>query len=448
MSLLGELGAGTRLGLWGFGREGRATLAFLKDRIPGLTPTLLADAPFDPSVDLPVVTGNAATRAIASGGFEVIVKSPGISAYRPEIDLAREGGTRFTSSTNLWREAFPHVPVLAVTGTKGKSTTASLIAHLWKDAEPGMRLAGNVGLPLIEIETAPTALVLELSSYQTADLELAPRVAVLTNLYPEHLDWHRSTERYFADKCRLFELEPRATAVLNAADLRTAARFAGTRDARWFGGPEGWHVEPGRLLFGSDVRFNGTDWALPGDHNLQNLAAAMAALDAWGVDASALVSRAASFEALAHRLQVLGDQSGLTWIDDSISTTPESTLAALQALAGDVGLKNRPIGLILGGQERGQRLDGLAAALDPARHRVATVPDNGTRFAADLQRLSPDVQLLAAGDLEAAIAWLRDALPEGSIVLLSPAAPSYGRFKDFIARGEAFQRLAGLAPDV
>ena len=230
MSTLAALRPGTRLALWGYGREGRATRRFLAARVPGLVPTLVADAPFDAG-GLPQLTGEAGRRALAGGAFDVVVKSPGISLYREEVAAAREAGSVVTSGTNLWFETGPTRLVLAVTGTKGKSTTASLIAHLWRGAEPDVALAGNVGAPLVDLEPQGAPLVLELSSYQIADLAFGPPLMLLTNLYPEHLDWHRGHERYFADKLRLVDLA--AAAVLNAADPRTAARLADRPRAHW-----------------------------------------------------------------------------------------------------------------------------------------------------------------------------------------------------------------------
>ncbi len=430
MNVLDRLRPTSRVALWGYGREGRATRTFLEARVPGLVPTLIADAAPAEPVDLPVLTGAEGTTALAEGRFDVVVKSPGISLYRPEVEAMRQAGTALTSSTNLWLESQPSRTVLAVTGTKGKSTTASLVAHLWE----GSVLAGNVGRPLVAVPTGTAPVVLELSSYQCADLAHRVRAMVLTNLYPEHLDWHHSRERYFADKLRLVDLA--GVAVLNAADARTVERFRDLAKACWFGTGDGWHVADGALHHRTEHRFAATDWTLPGLHNLVNLAAALTALEAMGEDAHRLLPRATTFRGLPHRLQVVGVRDGVTWVDDSISTTPESAAAALAAFP------DRAVTLLLGGQDRGQDVSPLAAALQGRDARIVTLPDNGPTMGAALAALVAGLRVEHAPDLAAAVARAEALTPGGGVVLLSPAAPSYGRFRNFEERGERFAALA------
>lgn len=436
MRVLDRLTATTRLALWGYGREGQATRRFLQARMPDLVPTLVVDGTLDEPVELPVLQGDAGRNALAKGAFDIVVKSPGISLYRPEVDAMRAAGTVLTAATNLWFEQPRTRPVLAVTGTKGKSTTASLIAHLWRGAEPAVELAGNVGRPLIALPPDGAPLVLELSSYQCADLAHAPDAMALTNLYPEHLDWHRSRERYFADKLRLVDLAP--VAILNAKDPRTVERCHGLAKARWYETAAGWHVQGDVLQHGEAPRFAMTDWPMVGRHNVVNLAAALTALEAMGVAADALLERARTFQGLAHRLQVLGERGGVRWVDDSISTTPESAAAALAAFPG------RPVTLLLGGQDRGQDVTPLAAALAGRAVRILTLPDNGPALGADLGRLVPGLVVEDMVDLAAAVARAADITPPGGLVLLSPAAPSYGRFDNFEHRGRRFAELAGF----
>ncbi|MEO1090399.1 MAG: UDP-N-acetylmuramoyl-L-alanine--D-glutamate ligase [Pseudomonadota bacterium] len=439
MSGLAAIDATTRLALWGFGREGRATRSFLADRWPSLTPTVVVDGPAADVDGLPCLSGDVGRKALVDGAFDVVVKSPGISLYRPEAQAALDAGTLLTSSTNLWLEAHPGRFVLAVTGTKGKSTTASLIAHLWAGIEPDVVLAGNVGRPLIATPPGAAPIVLELSSYQCADLQFAPGVAVLTNLFPEHLDWHGSRERYFADKLRLVDRAP--LAVLNAGDARTVELLDGWPRARWYQTCDGW-LATGPALYRDHERvFEAAGWRLPGDHNLINLAAALEALDAIGVPAATLLPRARSFTGLAHRLQVVGERGGLTWVDDSISTTPESAAAALQAFPG------RAVTLLLGGQDRGQDMAPLAAAIADRDARVVTLPDNGPSLGAQLARAVIGIEVIDAVDLADAVERAAELTPPGGVVLLSPAAPSYGRFTDFEERGRRFAELAGLRPE-
>ncbi len=437
MSVLESLGAGTRLALWGYGREGRATRRFLETHVAGLVPTVVTDLA-EPAVEgLPSLAGEDGRNALSQGRFDVVVKSPGISLYRPEVEAARRAGSIVTSSTNLWFEQRPERRVLAITGTKGKSTTASLIAHLWRGSDPDVALAGNVGAPLVTLPPVGAPVVLELSSYQIADLDHGPDLMLLTNLFPEHRDWHRSHEAYFRDKTRLVELAP--VALLNAGDPGTLARLAGVPHAHWYGRDDGWHAAADGVRRGADHVVDRRNWSLRGDHNLANLAAALAALDVAGADVAALALRAASFRGLPHRLEVLGERDGLLWVNDSISTTPESAVAALDAFA------DRTVTLLLGGQERGQDTSVLAATLARRPATIIAMPDNGARLASDLAGCLPDLTVHVVADLEAAVERAREVTAAGGVVLLSPAAPSYGRFRDFEDRGEAFTLAVGFA---
>jgi UDP-N-acetylmuramoylalanine--D-glutamate ligase len=224
-------------------------------------------------------------------------------------------------------------------------------------------------------------------------------------------------------------------AVLNAADARTSERLVDRAHARWYGRADGWHVADAAAWRGGERVFAAGDWRLRGEHNLWNLAAAFAALEAAGVDAIGLAPRAARFAGLRHRLEILGERGGLTWVNDSISTTPESAAAAVRAFA------DRPVTLLLGGQDRGQAVAPLTAALAGRDVRVVTLPDNGPALAAALGV----VDVAHADELAAAVAEARAVTPTGGVVLLSPAAPSYGHFRDFEERGDRFAALAGFA---
>jgi UDP-N-acetylmuramoylalanine--D-glutamate ligase len=198
--------AGRRVAVWGFGREGRAALLALRRRLPALPLTLYcstdeaaAARAFDPALSVQAHAPEAAELA----AFEVVLKSPGISAYQPALLAAQAQGTAFTSGTALWFAENPAARVIGVTGTKGKSTTSALIAHLARSLGVRTALAGNIGLPLLELLDQQAALwVLELSSFQTG--EAGPlALGVITSLYEEHLDWHGSRERYVQDKLKL-----------------------------------------------------------------------------------------------------------------------------------------------------------------------------------------------------------------------------------------------------
>ena len=445
---------GGRIALWGWGREARATHRALRSRLPGLPLTLLcheADAGDARALADPALQVETAAAGPLLAGFAVVLKSPGISPYGEHAAAAAAAGTRFLGGTGLWfgerAGADGRVPGTAcITGTKGKSTSTALLAHLLRAGGVRTALAGNIGLPLMELLDAQAdAWAIELSSYQTGDVAAAggrPDVAVVLNLFPEHLDWHGSEARYIEDKLRLVTQAQPRVAVLNAADPRLSTLDL-PGEVRWFGRPDGWHLRADVLHRGGDAVFDTAALPLPGSHNRQNLCAVLTAIDALGHDAAALVPHAASFVPLPHRLQPLGRRAGLEWIDDSISTTPHASLAALDLHAG------RRVALIVGGHDRGLDWQAFVDAVrDRPPHAIVTTGANGPRIHALLAPLAAEggFRLAASADLVGAVAEARAALGGEGVVLLSPGAPSFGPYRDYTERGCHFARLAGFDP--
>jgi UDP-N-acetylmuramoylalanine--D-glutamate ligase len=443
------------IALWGWGREGRAAWQALRARRQGAGIGLFCNATeaaaalaLDPGL---VIEPVASAERLSA--YEVVVKSPGISPYTPEAMAAAAAGTRFPGGTALWfgtrggRDGV--VPgTVCVTGTKGKSTTTALLAHLLRAGGKRTALAGNIGMPLLELVDAEADYwAIELSSYQTGDVAdsgARPEVAVVLNIFPEHLDWHGSHERYVADKLRLVtEARPRI-AVLNAADPMLSGLSLPGSDVRWFNREDGWHLR-GDALHRGDVRVMDTaSLPLPGRHNRSNLCAVLAAIEALGLDAVALAPQAAGFRPLPHRLQVLGRHDGLTWVNDSISTTPHASLAALDLYRG------QRVALLAGGHDRGVDWRGFTEAMrtrPPAA--IITMGQNGPRIHALLAPVAAEggFSLTAADDLAQAVAQARVALAGDGVVLLSPGAPSFGAYRDYTERGRHFARLGGFDPD-
>ncbi len=386
------------MALWGLGRETLAFRAELERRLPKASISAIIDDRTPES---------EARHALAEA--DVLVRSPGVSVYKP---LLRETDTPVTTATALWMAERGGRQVIGVTGTKGKSTTATVIAHLLSQVT-ATELAGNIGRPVIELLDAPldTWVVCELSSYQIADLTVGPEVAVLTNISREHTDWHGSEEQYRADKLRLFDLP----------GVRAAVRPLGDRG--------GWPA----VVAADQI-------PLRGAHNAQNVAAAVAAIRAAGLTVPPLPEALNGLDPLPHRLQTVHtDQRGVEWIDDSISTTPASAIAALEAFA------DRPVVLIAGGSDRQQAHAELATVLALRAPWTALIllPDTGHRLgeAAAAQGFSQD-RISAAGDMAEATRLARELVPAGGVVLLSPAAPSFNRYANFEERGDEFAALA------
>jgi UDP-N-acetylmuramoyl-L-alanine---L-glutamate ligase len=443
---------GARIGVWGAGREITSFADQLARRLPSARIVAAAfDAP--PAGDVRqalsapnarIVTG--AEIAPVLGECEVVVRSPGVSIHRPEMLALREAAIPVTTSTSLWLSEHGGRGVIGVTGTKGKSTTAALVSHLARAAGRTVRLAGNIGVPALDLlDSEPGELdVVELSSYHIADLSTGPEVALITNLFREHTDWHGSEDVYRAEKLRILTLPGVHVGVVNGRDrqLVAAAANLAADDAepqsqtRFFGVPGGWDVLPEGIVVRGERVMAIPELQLLGEHNALNLCAALTALEALGIVPPPLPGSLSGFQPLPHRLETVAEEDGLLWVDDSISTTPESTLAALASFPG------RDVVLIGGGQDRGQNYGELGRVLVEVGAAVIGVPSTGSRLLSAARDAGlPATRAIDAADMHAAVTIARGVACPGGVVLLSPAAPSYDNYRDFQERGELFREL-------
>ena len=441
---------GKRIAIWGFGREGRAALAALRWRLPRQPITVFCndtEAPAIEAMEDPGLTVETTVDGEKLSAFEIVIKSPGISPYRsPAVD-AELAGTRFIGGTSLWFGEHAQERTICVTGTKGKSTVTALIAHLLRSAGRRTALAGNIGLPLLElldIEPSPQFWCIEMSSFQAREA-VRPEVAVVLNFFPEHLDWHGTEARYFEDKMALITQGQPRYVVLNAADARLLElEIPEQTRVIWFNQADGWHLRDADVYRGERRIMDARALPLPGRHNRLNLCAALAAIEALGIDAAALAPNAATFRALPHRLQLLGARDGIEFVNDSISTTPHATLAALDCHKG------RKIALLVGGYDRGVDWGVFADRMvtDPPKV-VITMGQNGPRIFEQLKPIAPNAhfRLAEAREMDDALRIARELLENEGLILLSPGAPSFFRYKDYVERGRHFAKCAGFDPD-
>lgn len=444
---------GRRVALWGWGREGRAAWRALRRRLPSQPLALFCTDPEVADAGTlgdPLLTIETTASAERLSAFEVVIKSPGISPYTPAALAAAELGTVFLGGTALWFAEHPEARTICVTGTKGKSTTTALLAHLLRAGGHRAALCGNIGLPLLElldVDDPPAFWAIELSSYQTGDVAASgvhPWIAVATNIFPEHLDWHGSEARYVADKLSLFTGAKPRIAILNGQDPVLAALRLPDSEVRYVGGLDGWHLRDDVVHRGERAVFDTSQVPLPGRHNRGNLCAVLAAIEALGLDAEALAPHAASFKPLPHRLQTLGERDGLIWVNDSISTTPHATLAALDCF------RTRRVALLAGGHDRGIGWSDFAVAMrSRAPAAIVTLGQNGPKIHGLLEPVAREAgfALSEAVDLADAVARARAALGGSGVVLLSPGAPSFGAYRDYTERGRHFAALAGFDPE-
>ncbi|MFI5836825.1 UDP-N-acetylmuramoyl-L-alanine--D-glutamate ligase [Micromonospora sp. NPDC051300] len=440
---------GRHVAVWGAGREGRAAVTAIAAHGPADLVAVDDSANFlslpwegPLAAAAPLVTGEEGFDRLAAA--DVVVRSPGVPNTHPWMVELRRRGVPVTQGSALWMADHADRTV-GVTGSKGKSTTSSLISHLLTAMDLPNVFGGNIGVPLLDLPEAERY-VLELSSYQCADLTDSPRVAVVTALFPEHLDAHGGEREYYRDKLNLIAHGPH-TVVVNGADPRLAVEL-GDRAAVRAGSPDTTHVATGPdgapwFHLGDAPLFPRAVLPLVGRHNEGNLCVALAVLDALGVDVVArrdsLAVAVAEFQGLAHRLTEIADPSGLTFVDDTLATSPYAAMHAIDAYEG------RPLTVIVGGTDRGLDYAPLREHLAEREITVIGIPDSGARIVEALAGLAA-VRTELADDLVAAVGLARKLTPAGGVVLLSPAAPSYGRFRNFEHRSEVFaQAVADTA---
>lgn len=434
-----------RVGIYGFGRDGRSIHRYLRRRDPSLPIAVLLDGDAPEELDAlcgedpatTALTGPAAHRAVESGDLTTIVRSPGVSIRTgPLRDVAP--GTEVLTSIGLALRDHRPDRVVGVTGTKGKSTTSTMAGLLLRELGLDVAVCGNIGTPILDLVDRFDDLdvvVVELSSYVLADLDASLDVGVLLNLHPEHPEWHGDVDTYFADKCRITTMSD--ALVANGDDPRVRDR-APSDAAIFRRAGDRWDLGAATLPHRRLVDELATA-GVHGNHLVIDLAAALTVVAVLGHDPADALPGIRRFEALPHRLRTVHDDGTLLWVDDSISTIPETAVAAIDVFDG------RPIALIAGGHDRGQDHAPLVERIARSTVRtVVTLPDTGARLAEDLRAAElSSVEVVETRDLAEAVTAAAVALrPEGGVVILSPAAPSYGHFTDFIERGERFAELA------
>lgn len=434
------------VGILGMGREGQAVWRQIRRRYPDKTLALFAESKADeefferinPAID---TCHFGAFDVEELKQFDVLVRSAGISPYRNELQLLRSMGVQFTTASNLWFAENPAAKTICISGTKGKSTTAALTAHLLRQAGFKTTLAGNIGRPMLDCENGDTDWwVIELSSYQLTDLEARPDISLLLNLSEEHVDWHGGVQQYEADKLRLADLAQDGCLILNGADPALVNKVGHYPNVKWFNRDGAWRAGEGGVV-GVANKFVTAPSALPGQHNMHNLAAALTAVDLAGAKIARLDDALSCFTGLSHRLQFIGEKAGIRFVDDSISTTPVSVIAALETL----GYQNTVV--LLGGMDRGLDWGGFARRIaDQTPYAIITLPDNGPKILEALKKagIAPEGGLHQAAQLSDAVALAQKLAPKNGCILLSPGAPSFPHFRDFEDRGNQFKKFSGI----
>ena len=426
---LTELLADRHILIAGYGREGKSTHALLQKLVP--------DAPFDIACNDDEIFNLLDKATSSNKPYDLIIKSPGISTMKFE---GRCNLNTITSQTDLFLQVY-HDMTIAVTGTKGKSTTTTLIHHILIHTLGSQRhivLAGNMGIPLFDILDQLDELsliVAEFSCHQLENIHRAPHIGVILNLYQEHLDHYHDYHDYQMAKMQMMlrqESEDHCFYCTDSQDLVDRVAEVKTHVST--------HLHP----YSYSSNLQQLPSPLKGKHNLSNIAVAQQVTSLLGITADQFSNALNTFHGLPHRLELVGTFNGITFYNDSISTIPEATLAAVEAL-------EQVDTLILGGFDRGIDYTALANYLSDPEHygkQVSNLVFVGQAGARMLQEWTdrPDEPIqgrltLVENDYDAIVRWCYQHTQRGRICLLSPAAASYDAFRNFEHRGDTFKSL-------
>ncbi|MFI5035894.1 MAG: UDP-N-acetylmuramoyl-L-alanine--D-glutamate ligase [Acidimicrobiales bacterium] len=413
--------AGRRVGVFGYGVEGRAAAARLA--LVGADVVVVDDADLGAESLMSDHGGHEALLACV-----VVLKSPGVPRRRSDVIDLEAHGVAVTSALNLWLHDVDRTRVVAVTGTKGKSTTTALITFFLTCLDEEAQSLGNIGQPPYspEVDSSAGWLIVEVSSFQCVDLDLAPATIVVTSLGADHLDWHGSLAQYREDKLSLTRAPgAHRTFVADTPELR------------------GLHGELGgdvTVVAADDDRLAAA-LGLIGRHNDRNVALALAvaaSLTRRSTDEirAAARARASRFEPLPGRLTVVATDRGVRYVDDGLATSVLPVVAALAVF------DDEPLALIAGGFDRGVDYSPLVTAL-ARRHGatfVAALGPAGERIAAAIATDAPGVVVAPATSMVRAVGAAAAFLTAGGVVLLSPGAPSFDAYHDWLERSADFQR--------
>jgi UDP-N-acetylmuramoylalanine--D-glutamate ligase len=421
---------GKKICIVGSGREGQAMVRALKIYAPQADITVASrkqDLKME-AVSLQLGTGYLTNL----DRFDVVIRSPGA----PDMpEFAALAPSKVTNATVIFFDSIADTGVrtVGVTGTKGKSTTSYLIYQALKAKDERTFWMGNIGVPMIDFlgEAKPnTTFVIELSSYMLEFLRRSPHIAVVTSFFPEHLDRHKTIERYWQAKRNIASHQTKEDLVFYCADYPECRDIANS--------------SPGTKIAytAADFPLDIAQTTLKGEHNRSNLAAAFKVATYLGVPEKTALDALKNTQGLPYRLHSLGTKDGIEWVEDSLATAPEATLFALEALGNDIDT------LITGGMDRGgYDFTAMGAWIAASRIRnVVLFPETGAHIKTAIENADPRLpkNYLETSSMKEAVEFARAQTKKGSICLLSSASPSYNLFKDYEDKAAQFEAAIGL----
>ena len=381
----------------GYGVEGKTTKKYLKNKYPNLK-IGIADI------------SNDKNYLEKQKDFDITIKTPGLSKEKVYSYYTTATNTFFANIKNQ---------IIGITGTKGKSTTASLIYHIFKTANKKVKLVGNIGNPMLLNLLKPinkgVIFITELSSYQLDDIKFSPNVAVIINLFPDHINYHGDTENYYSAKKNIINFQNNSNWFIYNQKFPKLQNWADEATTK-------------KIKFNVKTPIDNTPTKLIGKHNLENIRAAYKTAKLFNISDSVIKKAITTFKPLKNRLEFVGKYKSIKFYNDSISTTPESTIAAIKSLSN---IKT----IFLGGEDRGYNFSELEKAIRKYKIKnIVLFPDSGKRILTSYKGLN----ILNTTNMQKAILFAYNNTPKNSICLLSCASPSYTLWKNFEEKGNEF----------
>jgi UDP-N-acetylmuramoylalanine--D-glutamate ligase len=378
-------------------------------------------------------------------GIDVVYASPGVPPEHELVQAARTRKIQLSSLVELFFTLCP-APILGITGSAGKSTTTTLVGDIFAAAGRHVFVGGNIGRPLLGKleEMSPSSwVVMELSSFQLEPLQVSPHIAVVTNVTPNHLDRHPSMQAYWEAKGQILAHQtPSDCAVLNADDAWTLRYRPKARLLRFSldGVVEGAYLAGRQLMLLGEPLLEVSEVPLRGRHNLANVLAAAAAAHAAGIDREFTHAAVRVFKGVPHRLQTVGERNGATFVDDSIATAPERSIAALLAY-------DEPLVLIAGGRDKHLPMRDWASLIVRRARHVVLLGEMSPLVADALKAADGSYTAIStAASMDEAVTQAAGVARTGDVVLLSPGGTSYDMYTDFEERGRDFARAVSELP--
>lgn len=427
----------------GYGREGKSSHSFFAQKYPH---TRISIADFET-----VQPVNSPVQHIYSGAhylknlkdFDVVVKSPGIPTKFPEIQEFIKAGGKLASHINLFFENC-RGKTIGVTGSKGKSTTASLIAQILKTHFDDVRLAGNIGLPALDTlpdSSEETIFVLELSSFQLELIKYSPHVAVFLDIFPGHLDKHSSYEDYILAKKNLVAYQTINDIVIYSPDHKEVKKIKDDFKGRIYTFSRtqkstDCFIENEKIIVSKEEIMTVDEVPLLGKGNLENILASVLTANILHVPREKIKEAVSVFKTLEHRLELVAEKRGVIYYNDSIASVPEAAIHAIHALRGKVQT------LIVGGADRNYDFSQLGKTISESSiENLILFPVTGRKIRKSVMKSNPNstIKSIEVNSMKEAVKKAREQTKVGKICLLAPGSPSFGLFKDFEDRGTQFK---------